>query len=410
MRGSALITQLDRAADQMFVRNYHLAVAFLLFLPLIFLGYGEEPDSYIIVRAGKRFLLTWSYNPSRRPGAAAYEIPEAFLNRLGGSVLSNFGSLLASMAFLACFTWILKRFEIPQRHRLIWGVILLPMYWNNSTVTQDYVWALCFAAVGLMLALRGTYGWAGLAWGISIGSRATSVILVASFLLFLFLERSSPRKGILVAAVIAMLSGIACFLPMLSSSTPFAFLQGANWGDEQMWTWYLRLGRFVYKNIYLWGLPAAITLLVGLYFCIREYRLLLHSRWKPLLVASAFIVLAHEALFMLYPMKPEYLLPTVPFVLIILGIGLQRRPRVLAVFVGFIAAYCVISIDIARPDVRWRARGATFGIFPEKGRLLQTISERLENRHCATIECVADVNAKVLRRIWEREGRVPVMF
>lgn len=394
-----------------FERNYHILVAMLLYLPMIFLGYGEEPDSYIIAGAGENFLRTGSYVPSRRPGAFAYEAPEAILNRLGGSVLSNLASLAASFAVLASFTWLLKRLEVPQRHRIIWVLILLPIFWNNSAVTQDYMWALALCFLGAVLILK-THDLSGaVLWGLAIGSRATSVAVIAGFALFFLMSRSLSSRRIAVVAVVTIAIGAACFVPSYTSSNnSFGFLNAANWGRAALWTPYLRIGRFVYKNIYVWGLPAFLVLCAAVGISIRNFRELLADQWRTLVLASTFVIIAHEGIFLEYPMKPEYLLPMIPFLLVIVAIGLRSRPRVLDALIVSTALYTVFSLNIARPDVPWRATAAIFGVFPERGRLAQVISDRLKNRECSNIECVARVNADLIRRIQLREGPGSILY
>lgn len=71
-----------------------LLLAFFIYLPFIFLGYGSDYDSYNVLWVGKNYVETLDYVPSRVPGFFVYETIVFFLNIIGGSILTNLGNPL----------------------------------------------------------------------------------------------------------------------------------------------------------------------------------------------------------------------------------------------------------------------------------------------------------------------------
>lgn len=400
MQSTRIPRSWERLLTVSFERNLHLLVAALIYVPFIFLGYGEQPDSYLIVATGRDLITTGEYFPSRRPGSVVYEFPQAALNYLGGSALSNLGSLLMSLVFLAAFTHILKRLRIPNREILIWGMILLPAYWNSSTVTIDYVWALALATAGFVAAMRRKYFLAAVLCGLAIGSRLATVISVLGFVVYVWLEAPQDRKRIVLSAAVALLVVAACFIPPFASAgwtTEFLNVS-VNLGESAFWTPWLRIGRFAYKNIYLWGLLGTITLLISLLHVWKARADMFGPKWRNISIASLIVVLSYELFFLKYPFKIEYMLPMIPFVIMLMGIALRNHRRLCVAIVLAVASYNVVSINIARPDQRWQARGASYGLWVERGLLLQYLRERLLYRHCNEIQCVARANEAARQR------------
>src|SRR3954447_11249757 len=70
-----------------------LAIIGLLYLPLAFLGFGNDIDVANLLRAGRAFIETGHYQMSRGPGEVITEVGVGALDRIGGSVLVNVTSI-----------------------------------------------------------------------------------------------------------------------------------------------------------------------------------------------------------------------------------------------------------------------------------------------------------------------------
>lgn len=83
-------------------------------------------------------------------------------------------------------------------------------------------------------------------------------------------------------------------------------------------------------------------------------------------------------LFLKIPVQRAYLLPMLPFALILLGLATRERPRLLMVITLLIFSYNFVSLNIARADVRDHATRAILGPFIDRGFLLDDVAARLQ--------------------------------
>ena len=361
-----------------------LVVTAALYAPWLFLGYGTDNDIWSLRHAGRVLLTEGTYVGSRNPGYLIPEVGLGFLDLLGGSVLSNAGTLVMGLVAVGSFLAITERLAVPHRFLLAAGLVLHPVFWTNATSSMDHVWALGFFLSGWLALLDRRWLLAGLLLGCAVGSRLTLVIAVAAVLGFAFLTDGSARRDTVRAGLLAGLLGAACYLPPASYAgwTP-AFLQPAGLGGPELWTWPMRLGRWGYKSIYLWGLPTA-ALLAGFAAFVLRVRPIPRP---ALLGLCAFVVVAYEALFLRFPLDVGYLLPVVPFVLVALGVLLVDHQRWLTGFVVLLGLYGVVTINVARPDRPFAASDATFGLWIERGPLVEDTRLRLLTRDCIEASC-----------------------
>lgn len=365
--------------------DWVLAGAMLvLYVPLIFLGYGSDADSYLVVDSGRRLLNEQVYQPSRNPGYFLFESMTGVLSRLGGSVLSNAATLGAGVASLLLFLRICRRLDVPRPHLLGVLFVLHPVFWTNATCTMDYVWALALLLAGCLLLLRGAYVAAGIVLGLAIATRSTSVVAVAVLLGYALLARPGVRGRVALAGVIAVAVGALFYIPPFRQAGYSPAFMAPMIGGAELWTLKLRVARFVYKNIYYWGLLATLLLPVLALLAGRSW---LDPARRRLVLACAGIVAAYQVLFFKFPIDLGYLLPLLPAVLILLGVGLAQRPLVLKAFAVALGSYAVVNFNVARPDRADRATGGSVGLWVEPGLVLQDARERHALRHCDTFAC-----------------------
>lgn len=367
-------------------RQWVLFLALLLYLPLIFFGYGSDVDTYRVLDAGRSFVATADYVPSRRPGFLVHELPTFVLDRLGGSIFTNLGTLFWALVGVACFRRILHRHRIPNADLLVLAFIVHPVFWYNATATADYAWALGMLLAGFDFIERGRFGWAGLALGLSTGCRISSGLVAVMLLAYAWLEFPSQRWRVLKGAVLAVfLAAFAYVLPW-----DFAEWQPSFWevsmGSSALWTPGMQIGRFLYKNLYFWGVPAALFVIGML-----ARSAFITQPWKqPGAVRLAglclLVLLGLQALFFRYPIEVEYLLATLPFWLILLGLGLPRR-RTVVLLILLIFSYNLVNLNLAKPDAPGQASQAALGIWLEPGYLVQESSIRLSLRGCDSHAC-----------------------
>ena len=160
-----------------------VALCALVYLPFTLLGYGTDIDVANVLRAGHAWLDDGDYELSRGPGAAVHELATAALDEIGGTVAVN----LASVGFAVLALW--SVLALCRRDGSRWGawvVVVLatnPWFWIAATSLGDFMWALGLVLAGALAAQRDRRVAAGLLFGLSIGCRASSVLLVIAWLL-----------------------------------------------------------------------------------------------------------------------------------------------------------------------------------------------------------------------------------
>ncbi len=351
-----------------------------LYLPFIFAGPGSDPDSMRELHSGATLLWQHRYVLSRPPGYFPYEAWCGLLYALGGTVATNLATVAMSLLLLDSFVSVSERFEVPHRYLLTATMAIQPLYWTCSTSTIDFIWALgCFMAA-FRLWLKHRYLSAAVLLGLAVGMRLSSVFLAGPFLIWEIFAR--PREAKLwMAAALATVIGAVLYLPeFVVSSYSFGFL------SYYIGAWTLRdhVGRFIYKNVYFWGLLAALFFLAIAPLMIRE---LVRSdrRFLRIMVLSISTVVLFEGLFLKIPVQRAYLLPILPFALILLGIALRARPRMLLAMAILIFSYNFVNLNLAHPDVPDHATQATLGLFIEPGYLFDDLSARLAASHHANV-------------------------
>ncbi len=351
---------IDRARTAL-SRQWVLALALLLYLPLVFTGYGSDVDTFRVLEAGRNFLKTADYVPSRRPGYLVYELAIYPLDQLGGSVLANLGSVFWALVAVACFLRICRRHRIPNRELLAVILVLQPVFWYNATVTLDYMWALGMLMAGFDLLEQERFGWAGLALGLAVGCRLSS--LVVAVLLVGYAWQCSPEKRLQVfgGGVLAVVLGcLAYVLPWDFAEWRRSFWQLST-GSPELWSRGMQLGRFAYKNLYFWGVPAGLFSIVVLFLSLRN-RAAWKSRDRLLLAGLCGLVLAgSEVVFLRFPIEVEYLLPILPFFLLLAGSGLRSR-QIWLVFLVLVLSFGFINVEFCSPELPWAGQQRQDGL------------------------------------------------
>lgn len=358
------------------------------------MGYGSDNDTYAVVDVGREFTETREYVPSRNPGYLVHEAATTVLGFIGGSLLSNAGSLLMALVFINCFQQLCRLFDIPHSEYLTTVIIVHPLMWINSTSTIDYVWALGFLFAGFLLLLRRYYILGGVLLGLAIGARLSSFIAVAGIFGFAWwakTEENINRRSTLIAVLITCVVGALCYVPSFAyAGWTLKFLTPGIGGTE-LWTPTARIGRFIYKNIYFWGLPAAVFLIYIFFLTIKKPARIFTTRWFSLSVLSVVMIAGYEALFLKFPVENEYLLPMLPFSLFLVGMILQDKPQTIVVLAILVASFNFFNINIARPNVAGQATNASFGLWSESGVLIEDTRERLKLRGCDSLRCWNEV-------------------
>jgi NADH:ubiquinone oxidoreductase subunit K len=339
------------------------------------MGPGSDLDSYKVYRCASDLIYEWTYDPSRLPSYFVHEAVSALLIPLGGTIATNLGTVGMALLAVGSFLHICRRKEIPHRYWLATLLAFHPIFFVNSNSTIDYVWAvaLMLAATSLLIEERPVL--AGLVLGLAIGVRLSSVLFVGALGLAHLL--TTPREHwmrIIFPAAIAGVTGAVLYVPAfvhVGYSMDFLTYGIGDWG------WQGYLGRFVYKNIYFFGLQTTVALLVIGPLALRSWRNL-RAVDSTLVATSLICIVVFELLYLKIPLENAYLLPMLPFLIILIGILLRERKNVLIALVALQLSYNFVNINIARPDRPHHAEDATVGLWLESGYVIANTEKRVQ--------------------------------
>ncbi len=167
-------------------------------VPWLNQGYGTDPDAWRVALTANYMWDHAAYWPSRLPGYPLHEFATALFIK-GGSVATNFSTVLVSLAGVYLFARLARELKLPSAGLLTIGFAFAPLLWINSVTTMDYMWALTFALAAYLAAIRERSLLAGVLIGVAAGFRLTYLLMALPLALFLWRERrtreSAPMLG-----------------------------------------------------------------------------------------------------------------------------------------------------------------------------------------------------------------------
>ena len=298
--------------------HHHWSYIFLLVLvfvlPRAFLlrhGFGLDPDAWRVVAVAESMALGGDYTPSRFPG---YPVPEHALALFAWLGLRPLAVVTVSVAGIGAvlFFRLCIRLACPQPFLLTAAFVSVPIVVVESTGTLDYTWAMTFLLAATWATITYRFAWAGVFLGLAAGSRLAAGLVVVPVLLHLWHAlnvRSALRASLCVVALCGV-TALACYWALVAQygSTFLRFVDAP-----------LRLSAALANaTVRVWGLLGLLSLVVLFIASIRGGLF----RRTPQLTSDIFLaacVLATVAPFVRLPLEPGYLIPLVPFALLLIG-------------------------------------------------------------------------------------------
>jgi hypothetical protein len=319
-----------------------LAVAVLLTrLPWIGSGYGSDPDGYRVVIAARQIARGGVYEASRLPGFPVYE----YLTALSASAapwVSNAVTALLSVAAFVCFALIARELGV-RRYRLIaLAFAFTPVVYLSSCCTMDYIPALAFQLAATYAVLRGRPMLGGLLLGLGVGCRITAGALALPLCLWMLL--SLPRRiavrQCLVFCGALLLASVLCFMPVLRRYGADFFMFYDNASYPPLNVVYTRALPLVWGALGLLALLGLLCAAPGYYRFTRAA--LAQPRTRHALALAGVAIALYLGAFLRLPDESGYLLPVVPFVLLVIALltppwaaGTLALALLLSSWVGF---------------------------------------------------------------------------
>jgi len=378
-----------------------LAVAALAFasrLPFLFAGYGSDPDAWRIATTARAIALSHHYAASRLPGFPVQEILSALLWRGGPLLLNGVGALLSALG-IGAFALTLRRLGARDAALGALALAATPVVFIAGVSALDYAWAMGLMLVALDQALRGRAVRAGVLLGLAAGCRLTS-LAAAIPLAILLAGAGAGARGRLLRFALALLltAGVAL--------APAALTYGA--GMLHVYEHGYPRPLYVAKNasVDVWGIPGTLALVAAaLAWTLGARpprraasapevpgRRVTLAAWSGIaLFGAAFLRLPHEA---------GYLIPAIPFVLLLLATRVSRAVFVTTCVALLISPWCFKVSEIGKPDTP-PPSALSIGIPPGNPRLVldvlhgPVITDRL--RRVRAMRFVDDVIARAAR-------------
>lgn len=287
-----------------------MAVSCAVRLPLLFDGYGEDPDAWRVAGVARLMHDTGGYTASRLPGYPLQELASSLLIPFGPVGL-NTATMVCSLVAVLFFALVARSAGIRVWAPLAVAAALTPIVLEASTEALDYMWALAPLMVALYAALHNRPAIAGCAVGVAIGCRLTSgaVLLPLAILV-------NQRRSILRMTVLAAVVGLVAFLPVVLTYGPgfLTFYDGR-----------VRLSEMLRAaTVGVWGVVGCIAIGFALIAAfVLGTRLPRTSANSRLALASLTGVALWTVAYVRLPLESAYLIPMIPFVLLLAGLYLR---------------------------------------------------------------------------------------
>ena len=292
--------------------SYILSLAFLMTrIPLLNLGYGKDPDAWRVAVSALYLKHYHIYQTSRFPGYPLSEFVNSIVIQYGW-VVTNSITMMLSLASVITFGKILDIIEIEKRGLLTVTYAFMPILWINSTNTMDYMWGLTLLIISWYFSLKKNYLLSSILMGLAISSRINLVLFLLPFTYLVWKETRNIREVIyfnLGASIIPIIMfsplwtkyGLGLITYVQENFTLISYIE--------------QVGYYIYSGF---GLLPIIIFLMGLLISAKKLIMQVLNGNEEII----FLLLTIVPTLILYlkaPYATEYLIPVLPFGLILVG-------------------------------------------------------------------------------------------
>jgi hypothetical protein len=300
-------------------------IVFISRLPFLAAGYGVEEDSWAIALAAFHTKCTGIYEPSRLPGHPFQEFIFSILWG-AGPFLFNASCAFFSAASAVFFALILKHLKFEQFFLAAIAFAFVPVYYISSTYTIDFAWTQALILMAFYFLLKNNYLVCGVLLGLAIGCRITSGVMLIPFMIIIWQDDFKLNIQRLWKMFIPMVVvSITLFIPIIKEFG-FSFFMYYDQFPYPPFT------KVMYKMIigvfgFIGTLSVGVFLLNAL-FNKKNQRVgegFNYSLDKKIIIASIVIILLYSISYFRLPQKSGYMIPVLPFVILLFGYYLNRK-------------------------------------------------------------------------------------
>ncbi len=360
----------DRSVSAGLSERALVAITAAVTLPIFWLGYGTDIDVGQVLLAGDR-IRNGDYAPSRNPGVPVVETIVGLLDPVGGHLLVNVATVGALAFAVVGIARLVRAWGHDNGDLVALAFLASPVTLIAGTSTGDFVWTLAFFVWAALAHLRGRTVPAAVLFALAIGSRSTTLLLVAAFLVADGWDRAHRRRSLATAAL-AFPLGAACFIPpWLSYDRTFEFLTAT-----EGWRGFgNNIGLLAVKNYAAAGLALVVLVAAAAPALVRSLR---HWGSDPLLRFAVLGLVVTEALFLLVPWKLAHLIPCLMALVLWIAASERNRRPFLWLTIGAIALNGIVAFRPLTADQPNNSTTASFEPAVVLGLLLNDIDCRIE--------------------------------
>ncbi len=295
-------------------------VIFISRIPFLFSGYGSEEDAWGLILVARNISLTGIYEVSRLPGHPVQEYLLSLVWNFPSWLLNLFTAIISSIGVLF-FMFTLRLWNI--RNVIPAGIALafVPAFYINSTNIMDYTWALSLVLMALYFVVSRKIILAAIILGVACGFRITVGAMVVPFAVLIYFEHKSLRNAIILGGITTIVA-LFCFFPAL-------YIYGTSFFTYYEYFPYPPFLKNIYKGtVGAWGVIGLVAVAVaaaGSFFAYIKLTVNEKKKALPIFLSSALTILLYTYSFLKIPQKSAFVLPMVPFIIIILSILLSRK-------------------------------------------------------------------------------------
>jgi hypothetical protein len=317
-------------------------LVFLTRIPFLDAGYGSDPDAWRMTDAARQMAGTGLYVPSRLPG---YPLPEFSYTLLAGGhsgpLLQNGLTAILGAVGIAFFYLTLVQLGSSFPAPAAAALALTPAVYTQSATSMDYIWALGFMLAALFLAVESRPLTSGVLLGIAIGCRLTSAGMLIPLALLL-IYTGERKKGVLRAirfAIPALIIGAAFYIPVFMRFG-LGFLTPAI-AKPSLLNILRKAGPEAWGIIGFVGIVLILIVALGLRAMgkLKTEKIRKDSAWHYSAWIAGLVV--YLLAFALMPHEAAYLIPAVPFVILLLEPLVGKRLFAVACLVLIISPFAL---------------------------------------------------------------------
>ncbi len=395
---------------------------FITRLPFLHAGYGVEEDSWGIALAAFHTKITGIYEPSRFPGHPVQELIYSALWGYGPMVFNGLSAFFSAIATVF-FARILQQLNFKFYFLAALAFAFVPVFYISSTYTIDFVWSEALVLISLYYVLKNKLILTGIFLGLAVGCRITNGVMLLPFMIILWQQGNLKQNclNILKMAVPMGVVALLAFLPVILQfgTSFFMYYDQFPYPPITKVIYKITLGVFGFV-----GLLAIVLTLIVIVLKRKEQhpgQLFETALNKKIITAAFLIIVLYLISYFRLPQKSGYLIPVIPFVILLFGYYANARNFQLLCYSLIVSSFfCSINLTDKLRGATYSGMAKTFTISGQEvffdvltGPVISDYSKRIQKINYTTglINAASQITTKkvIIAGWWYNEIMVTMI-